>query len=81
MSIKRTSILAEYGDDLRAQSNRGQRAIDTLNALQSSLPNLKTAIGNDAELTAQDKTDAQAEVDAVITSLVTQIKNFANGLP
>lgn len=80
MSIRADYKSSKYGEELTTYEGQGQRAIDTLNTLRSRLPALKTTIGNDADLSADAKTAAVAEVDAAIAALVQQIKDFANGL-
>jgi len=80
MSIRATHKSAKYGEELTTYEGQGQRAIDTLNTLRSRLPALKTSIQGDADLTADQKTAAVAEVDTAIASLVQQIKDFASGL-
>jgi len=80
MAIKSISKQAKYGDELLTYAGQGERAINTLNQLRTSLPGLKTTIGNDGDLSADEKTAAQAEVDAVIAKLVQDIKDFAAGL-
>lgn len=80
MSIRSTYKSSKFGEELTTLEGQGQRAIDTLNTLRSRLPALKTAINTDADLSADEKAAAAAEVDATIVALVTQIKAFANGL-
>jgi len=80
MSIRAIHKSAKYGEELTTYEGQGQRAIDALNTLRSRLPALKTSIQNDADLTAEEKTAALAEVDAAIAGLVQQIKDFAAGL-
>jgi len=80
MGIRGTYKQADYGEQLVTLNGQGQRAINTLNQLRSSLPGLKTAISNDADLTTEEKNAATAEVDTAIADLVQQIKDFAAGL-
>jgi len=80
MSIRAIHKSAKFGEELTTYEGQGQRAIDTLNTLRSRLPALKTSIQNDADLSADEKTAALAEVDAAIAGLVQQIKDFAAGL-
>jgi len=80
MSIRAIHKSAKYGEELITLQGQGQRAIDTLNTLRSRLPALKTSIQNDADLSAEEKTAAVAEVDTAIAGLVQQIKDFAAGL-
>lgn len=80
MAILDTFKQAQYGEELNAYANQGQKAIDTLTTLRTAIPNLKTTIGADTDLTAAQITAAQAEVDTVAADLIQQIKTFANGL-
>jgi len=80
MGIRGTYKQADYGQQLVTLNGQGERAINTLNQLRTSLPGLKTAISNDPDLATDEKNAATAEVDAAITSLVQDIKDFAAGL-
>ena len=80
MAIRSVHKQAKFGEELVTLQGQGQRAIDTLNTLRTRLPALKTAINDDADLDAAEKSAAVAEVDTAISGLVQQIKDFANGL-
>lgn len=80
MSIRSTHKRATYGQELITLEGQGQRAIDTLNTLRTSLPALKSAILNDPDLSGDEKSAAEAEVNTTITELVQSIKDFANSL-
>lgn len=77
MAIRSVHKQATYGNELVTLQGQGQRAIDTLNTLRTRLPALKTAINDDPDLSADEKTAAVAEVDTAINDLVQQIKDFA----
>lgn len=77
MSIRTTYKDSEFGRRLIDMDRRVQRDLDDLESLRSDLPHLKTQIDADPDYTAQQKTDAKAEVDAVISSAVQRIKDFA----
>ena len=80
MGIKSVAKRARFGEQLIALETEGVDAIDRLRGLTQTLPALKQAITSDEDLDAAEKQDALAEVDAVIVSLVTQVKEFAGGL-
>lgn len=80
MGIRSISKRAGYGDRLIQLEDEGNRGISMLSGLTQTLPQLRQAISDDDDLSAEEKVDALADVDAVIAHLVTQVKEFANGL-
>lgn len=58
------------GQELRQLKASGQNAVNTLTQVKAGLQTLKATAQNDADFTAEDA----AEVQAVITSLATQIQ-------
>lgn len=80
MGIRSIAKRAQYGTHLIQLQSEGTNAIGRLQGLTASLPALKRDIEADADLTPEEQQDALAEVNEVITSLVSQVKEFANGL-
>lgn len=80
MSIRLTYTLSAYGGRLIELERQGEQAIAELQGLRSTLPELRAAVAADAELSADDKAQALAEVDATIAELVAAIKAFAASL-
>ena len=80
MGIRGISKRARYGDRLIQLEDEGNRGISMLSGLTQTLPQLRQEINDDDDLSAEEKVDALADVDAVIAHLVTQVKEFANGL-
>lgn len=80
MGIRSVSKRARYGDRLIQLESEGTRAIQGLQGLTQTLPELRQDIIDDADLDQAEETAAIAEVDATIADLVTQVKDFAGSL-
>lgn len=80
MGIKSIYKRNQYGQRLILFENDGNNAINVLQGLRQSLPQLRDEIEADPDLDAQEKQDAVAEVNAVIGELVTAVKSFADSL-
>lgn len=80
MGIKSIAKRAQYGERLLTLEDEGERALGQLEGLRSMLPALRAAIVADEDMTSQEKSDATAEVDAVIVELVSKVKAFAASL-
>lgn len=80
MGIKSIYKRNQYGQRLILFENDGSNAINVLQGLRQSLPQLRDEIEADPDLDAQEKQDAVAEVNAVIGELVAAVKSFAGSL-
>lgn len=77
MSIRQGYKDSAYGRQLIDMDARVTRDLDDLERLRTELPHLKTQIDADPDYTTEEKDDRKAEVDAVISSAVQRIKDFA----
>lgn len=80
MGIKSVAKRARFGEQLIALETEGVDAIARLQSLTQTLPSLRADINADEDLTPEEKVAAVAEVNEVILDLVSQVKEFANGL-
>lgn len=80
MGIKSIYKRNQYGQRLILFENDGSNAINVLQGLRQSLPQLRDEIEADEDLSADEKADAVAEVNGVILALVAQVKAFADSL-
>lgn len=80
MGIKSIYRRNQYGQRLILLENDGSNAINVLQGLRQSLPQLRDEIEADPDLSPEEKQDAVAEVNTVIGELVTAVKSFADSL-